>query len=168
MGGIITILTRGMAERLTYGILARYHVILVERLGGLFFDGGRSCTGESFAGWLLFHTDVIIICSLDTLHTLWMHASWQFLLLRFLWHNLLELSKLRRSLSYYVALRLMLLSNWCNSWALPSGQYQSFVQHQWYCTPAQVIIYTDIYTTWCLHCRVQLAFCFAACLPATV
>ena len=50
MGGIIMILTRGMGERLTYGIPARYHVILVGRLGGLFFDGRRSCAGDSFAG----------------------------------------------------------------------------------------------------------------------
>ena len=40
MGGIIIILTRGMGERLTYGIPARYRVVLVERLEGLFFDGG--------------------------------------------------------------------------------------------------------------------------------
>ena len=42
------ILTRGMGERLTYGIPARYRVVLMERLGGLFFDGGRSCVGDSF------------------------------------------------------------------------------------------------------------------------
>ena len=51
MGGIIVILTRGMGERLTYEILARYCVILMERLGSLFFDGGRSCVGDSFR-WL--------------------------------------------------------------------------------------------------------------------
>ena len=50
MGGVIIILTRGMGERLTYGIPARYRVVLVERLGGLFFDGRRSCVGDSFAG----------------------------------------------------------------------------------------------------------------------
>ena len=50
MGGIIMILTRGMGEQLTYGILAPYCVVLVERLGGLFFDGGSSCAGDSFAG----------------------------------------------------------------------------------------------------------------------
>ena len=50
MGGVIIILTRGMDERLTYGILARYCVVLVERLGGLFFDGRRSCTKDSFVG----------------------------------------------------------------------------------------------------------------------
>ena len=33
-----------------YGIPARYRVVLVEHLGGLFFDGGRSCAGDSFAG----------------------------------------------------------------------------------------------------------------------
>ena len=46
----LVILTRGMGKRLTYGILARYRVVLVERLGGLFFDGERSCAGDSFAG----------------------------------------------------------------------------------------------------------------------
>ena len=50
MGGVIIILTRGMGKRLTYGIPARYRVVLVERLGGLFFDGRRSCTEDSFAG----------------------------------------------------------------------------------------------------------------------
>ena len=29
---------------------ARHHVVLVERLGVLFFDGRRSCAGDSFAG----------------------------------------------------------------------------------------------------------------------
>ena len=48
MGEVIVILTRGMGERLTYKILARYRVVLMERLGGLFFDGGRSCVGDSF------------------------------------------------------------------------------------------------------------------------
>ena len=49
MGGVIMmILTRGIGERLTYGIPARYRVVLMERLGGLFFDGGRSCVGDSF------------------------------------------------------------------------------------------------------------------------
>ena len=38
-----------MGERLTYGILARYRVVLVERLGGLFFAGRRSCT-EDYSG----------------------------------------------------------------------------------------------------------------------
>ena len=50
MGGVIVLLTRGMGERLTYGIPARYPVVLVERLGGLFFDGRRSCTEDSFVG----------------------------------------------------------------------------------------------------------------------
>ena len=50
MGGVIIVLTRGMGERLTYTILARYCVVLVERLGGLFFDGRRSCVGDSFTG----------------------------------------------------------------------------------------------------------------------
>ena len=48
MGGVIIILTRGMGEWLTYRILARYRVVLMERLGGLFFDGGCSCVGDSF------------------------------------------------------------------------------------------------------------------------
>ena len=38
-----------MGERLTYGILACYRVVLVERLGGLFFAGRRSCT-EDYSG----------------------------------------------------------------------------------------------------------------------
>ena len=50
MGGVIIILTEGVGEWLTYGILARYRVVLVEHLGGLFFDGRRSCTEDSFAG----------------------------------------------------------------------------------------------------------------------
>ena len=48
--GVIVILTRGMGERLTYEIPARYRVVLVEHLGGLFFDDRRSCAGDSFAG----------------------------------------------------------------------------------------------------------------------
>ena len=48
MGGVIIILTRGMGEQSTYGIPARYCVVLMERLGGLFFDGGCSCVGDSF------------------------------------------------------------------------------------------------------------------------
>ena len=50
MGGVIIILTRGMGERLTYGIPARYRVVLVERLGGLFFDGRCSCAEDSSFG----------------------------------------------------------------------------------------------------------------------
>ena len=50
MGGVIIILTRGMGEWLTYGSPARYCVVLVERLGGLFFDSRRSCTKDSFVG----------------------------------------------------------------------------------------------------------------------
>ena len=45
---LVIILTRGVGKRLTYGIPARYRVVLVERLGGLFFDRGRSCAGGSF------------------------------------------------------------------------------------------------------------------------
>ena len=48
MGGVIIILTRGMGKRLTYEIPARYRVVLMKRLGGLFFDGGRSCARDSF------------------------------------------------------------------------------------------------------------------------
>ena len=48
MGGVIIILTRGMSKWLTYGIPARYRVILMERLGGLFFDGGCSCVRDFF------------------------------------------------------------------------------------------------------------------------
>ena len=44
------ILTRGMGERLTYRIPDRYRVVLVEHLGGLFFDSRRSCTKDSFVG----------------------------------------------------------------------------------------------------------------------
>ena len=50
MGGVIITLNRGMGERLMYGILARYRVVLIERLGGFFFDGRRSCIKDSFAG----------------------------------------------------------------------------------------------------------------------
>ena len=50
MGKVIVILTGGMGERLTCGILAHSPVVLVEHLGGLFFDGRRSCDGDSFAG----------------------------------------------------------------------------------------------------------------------
>ena len=52
MGGVIIILTRGMGEWLTYGSPARYCVILVEHLGGLFFDSRRSCTKDYFVGCL--------------------------------------------------------------------------------------------------------------------
>ena len=50
MGGVTVLLTRGMGKRLTYGILARYPVILVKRLGGLFFNSRRFCTEDSFVG----------------------------------------------------------------------------------------------------------------------
>ena len=39
-----------MGKQLTYGIPARYHVVLVEWLGGLFFDGRRSFARDSFTG----------------------------------------------------------------------------------------------------------------------
>ena len=48
MGGVIVLFTRGMGKRLTSKIPARYPVILVEHLAGLFFDGRRSCTEDSF------------------------------------------------------------------------------------------------------------------------
>ena len=50
MGGVIIILTRGMGEWLMYRTLACYCVVLVEGLGGLFFDSWRSCTKDSFVG----------------------------------------------------------------------------------------------------------------------
>ena len=50
MGGVIIIFTRGMGKWLMYRTPARYRVVLVERLGGLFFDGRRSCTEGSFVG----------------------------------------------------------------------------------------------------------------------
>ena len=50
MGGVIVLLTRGMGEWLTYRIPARYPVVLVECLGGWFFDGRRFCTEDSFVG----------------------------------------------------------------------------------------------------------------------
>ena len=51
MGGVIIMLTTmGVSEQLTYGIPTGYRVVLVEHLGGLFFDGRRSCAGDSFTG----------------------------------------------------------------------------------------------------------------------
>ena len=62
MGGGTIILNRGMGERLTYGIPVRYRVVLVERLGGLFFDGRHSCTKDSFAGHLgLYCGDYLMV-----------------------------------------------------------------------------------------------------------
>ena len=52
IGGVIMILTRGMGKRLMYGIPARYRVVLVERLGGLFFDDRHSCAGDSLVIWV--------------------------------------------------------------------------------------------------------------------
>ena len=52
MGGIIITLTRGMDE-LTYKLsLTTCNLVLVECLGGLFFDGKHFCTEDSFAGHL--------------------------------------------------------------------------------------------------------------------
>ena len=65
MGGFIIILTRGMGERLMYRIPARYRVVLVERLGGLFFDSRRSCTKDSFAGRSsLYRGESLVVCIL--------------------------------------------------------------------------------------------------------
>ena len=55
-----------MGERLTYGIPARYCVVLVECLGGLFFDGRRSryrtCTKDTFAGHSgLYFGDFLVV-----------------------------------------------------------------------------------------------------------
>ena len=62
MGGVVIILTTGMGERLTYGIPARYRVVLVERLGGLFFDGRCSCARDSFVGHSgLYHGESLMV-----------------------------------------------------------------------------------------------------------
>ena len=62
MGGVIIILTRGMGERLTYGIPACYRVVLVECLGGFFFNGRRSCTEDSFVGRSgLYHSESLVV-----------------------------------------------------------------------------------------------------------
>ena len=50
VGGVIIILNRVIGKRLTYGIPAHHCVVLVERLGGFFFDGRHSCSKDSFAG----------------------------------------------------------------------------------------------------------------------
>ena len=68
MGGVvILILTKGVGERLTYGIPARYRVILVERLGGLFFDGSRVSRGEytclcvRLGRWALYRSMFLLV-----------------------------------------------------------------------------------------------------------
>ena len=49
-------------KQLTYGIPARYPVVLVERLGGLFFDSRCSCTEDSFVGRLgLYHGESLVV-----------------------------------------------------------------------------------------------------------
>ena len=53
-----------MGERLTYGILARYRVVLLERLGGLFFAGRRSCTEDNPGLYCGDHLTVSIISCL--------------------------------------------------------------------------------------------------------
>ena len=70
MGGVIIILTRGMGKWLTYRIL---RVVFLERLGGLFFDGRRSCIEDYFAGhsgvyFGDFLTVSIVVCELSSLH----------------------------------------------------------------------------------------------------
>ena len=68
MGGVIVLLTRGMGERLTYGIPARYPVVLVESLGGLLFDGRRSCTEDSFVGRsALYRGESLVVTNLYSL-----------------------------------------------------------------------------------------------------
>ena len=56
------------ADRLhLYGILARYPVILVECLGGLFFDGRHSCTEDSFVGRSgLYRNESLVVSTLVT------------------------------------------------------------------------------------------------------
>ena len=71
MGGVIVLLTRGMGERSTYGIPARYPVVLVERLGGLFFDGRRSCTEDSFVGRLGLYRCESLVVSILVLYSLY-------------------------------------------------------------------------------------------------
>ena len=65
MGGVIIILTRGMGEWLVYRTPARCCVVLVERLGGLFFDGRRSCTEDSFVARSgLYHGEPLVVSML--------------------------------------------------------------------------------------------------------
>ena len=51
-----------MGERLTYGILACYRVVLVERLEGLFFAGRRSCTEDYSGVYCGGYLTVSIVC----------------------------------------------------------------------------------------------------------
>ena len=61
MGGVTLILTRGMDGWLMDGIPACY-CVLVEHLGGLFFDGRRSCTKDSFVGRSgLYHSKSFVV-----------------------------------------------------------------------------------------------------------
>ena len=60
MGGVIIILTRRMGEWLTYRISTHYRVVLMEHLGGLFFDGGRSCAGV-FCHSGLYHCESLVV-----------------------------------------------------------------------------------------------------------
>ena len=66
-----------MGERLTYGILARYRVVLVERLGGLFFAGRRSRTEDNSGLYCGDHLTVLLVVVCDTQSTgfKWERAS---------------------------------------------------------------------------------------------
>ena len=62
MGGVIINFTRGICERFTYGIPARYCVILMEHLGGLFFNGGAPVPEILFAGHSgLYHCESLVV-----------------------------------------------------------------------------------------------------------
>ena len=47
-------------QRLTYGIRAWYRVVPVEHPGGLFFNGGRLCTGDPFPGHSGPHSESLV------------------------------------------------------------------------------------------------------------
>ena len=50
-----------MGRRLTYKIPARYRVVLVERLEGLFFDSRHSCTEDSFlVVWVCIAASILV------------------------------------------------------------------------------------------------------------
>ena len=61
---LLVILTRRMGKWLMYGIPVRYHVILVEHLGGLFFDGRRSGAGDSFTGYSFLYCNESLVVSM--------------------------------------------------------------------------------------------------------
>ena len=60
MGGVIIMLAGRMGERLTYRISTSYRVVLMEHLGGLFFDVGRSCAGV-FRHSGLYHCESLVV-----------------------------------------------------------------------------------------------------------